>query len=98
MARRAIDAELDQLAHSALLPRTAEGATIIEQLRALPPDPRTPRRLQALSALLEAHREIALRVRAPERLRARLEIPAEGTPNRGRRVDRRDRARMPLRA
>jgi hypothetical protein len=102
LARRAIDAELDQLAQSALLPPSAEGATIIEQLRALPADPRTPRRLQALTALLEAHRAIASRVRAPERLRARLEIPTAKTPDgsvgHGRRADRRGRARTPLRA
>jgi hypothetical protein len=102
LARRAIDAELDQLEQSALLPQAAEGATLIEQLRALPADPRTPRRLQALAALLEAHREIALRVRAPERLRARLEMPAESPAspavNRGRRADRRGAARTRLRA
>jgi hypothetical protein len=96
LARRALDAEIDRLAQSALLPRTDDGERALEQLRALPADARAPRRLQALTALLEAHRAIALRVREPERLRAPMEMPPPGLTSRGR--DRRQRGRGVLRA
>jgi hypothetical protein len=81
LAQRSLDHELDRLS----LPGDA-----IETLRALPADPRAGRRIQALAGLLEAHREIAQRVRAPERMRARLQVkPASGKA--ARRGDRRGR-------
>jgi hypothetical protein len=82
LARRSLDHELDRLP----LPCDA-----VETLRALPADPRAGQRIQALAGLLEAHREIAQRVRAPERLRARLQVqPGTGkTPRRGDRRGRR---------
>jgi len=68
LARRALDFQLDRLGQLAV------PGVPVEALRALPADPRAGRRIQALAGLLEAHREIAQRVRAPERLRARIEV------------------------
>jgi hypothetical protein len=76
LARRSIDAQLARL---------AEAGAPVEALRALPADPRAGRRLQALAALLETHRAVASRVRAPEKLRAKVIV--QKTP--GRRGDRR---------
>ncbi len=94
LARRSLDVELGRL--DALLPTPgSDQPSAIEQLRALPPDPRAGRRIQALAALLEAHRALAVRVRAPEQHRARITLP-EGAaePARRRGVDRRS-ARVP---
>ena len=85
LARRSINAELDRLDTRALA-----GAPI-EALRSLPADPRVGRRIQALTALLDAHRELALRVRAPERLRAKVTVPGEHARKLGRVTDRRKR-------
>ncbi len=83
LATRAVEAELGKLRSRALLPEgvTGDGSTEdpLRVLAALPPDPRAGRRLQALGALLEAHRALALRVRAPEVHRARLIKPEESS-------------------
>ena len=73
LARRSLDGELARLRHRAVLPDEAT----LDTLRALPPDPRAGRRLQALGALLEAHRLLAVRVRAPEAHRAKIVAPPE---------------------
>jgi hypothetical protein len=75
LARRSIDAQLERLARA---------GTDVDELRSLPADPRAGRRLQALAALLEAHRAVAVRVRAPEKLRAKVVVQKSG-----RRTDRR---------
>ena len=79
LATRAVESELGKLRSRALLPESIAGGGATEDpllvLAALPPDPRAGRRLQALAALLEAHRALALRVRAPEAHRARLIKP-----------------------
>lgn len=79
LASRSLEVELGKLRSRALLPEAAASGDLdpLTILGALPPDPRAGRRLQALSALLEVHRALALRVRAPEAHRARLTRPAE---------------------
>lgn len=90
LARRSLDAELVRLQTRAVLPagEGAEGTDPIDALRALPADPRAGRRLQALGALLEAHRELALRSRAPETHRAKMAKP-EGAGAQKRKGERR---------
>ncbi|MEO6954483.1 MAG: hypothetical protein ABI321_21980 [Polyangia bacterium] len=73
LARRSLDGELERLRVRAVLP----DEETLDRLRALPPDPRAGRRLQALGALLEAHRLLAVRVRAPETHRAKIVPPKE---------------------
>jgi hypothetical protein len=77
LATRSVEAELGRLRTRALLPDSSSEGEVdpIAVLAGLPPDPRAGRRLQALAALLEAHRALALRVRAPEAHRARLTKP-----------------------
>ena len=83
LARRSLDGELARLSTSALL----EGELGV--LSALPPDPRAGRRLQALGALLEVHRALAVRVRAPETHRAKIVAPDK--PQQARKKERRAR-------
>ena len=85
LSRRSLDAELDKLE------RSQAGLGIVG-LRSLPADPSAGRRIAALALLLEAHREIAQRVRAPEQLRARVEVLPSAPERRGR-GDRRLRRR-----
>ena len=90
LARRSLHVELDRLA-SVLGSPSSDETSAIDRLRALPPDPRAGRRVQALVALLEVHRALALRVRAPEQHRARLALPEQVPESTRRRVaDRRD--------
>ena len=72
LARRALDGQLARLEERGVLGEQ------LGVLRDLPPDPRAGRRLQALGALLEAHRAIAVRVREPESHRAKIVAPARG--------------------
>jgi hypothetical protein len=77
LARRSLSIELGRL--ESMLPVDDDAATsAAAELQALPPDPRAGLRVRALVALLEAHAELAVRVRAPERHRARMALPAPG--------------------
>ena len=67
LSQRSLDAELDKF-------ERAQPGLAVVGLRSLPADPSAGRRIAALALLLEAHREIAQRVRAPETHRARVNV------------------------